>query len=99
MNFSFHPAARAELIESVAYYQQVRQGLGLEFSREIIRTINRVIMNPFAWSSLSENTRRCLVTRFPFGVIYRVFENKILIVAVTQLNRRPGYWEERVNDI
>jgi len=46
---------------------------------------------PEAWSKMSENTRRCLVNRFPYGVIYSTNEEEIIILAVMQLNREPGY--------
>jgi len=45
---------------------------------------------------MSENTRGCLVNRFPYGVIYHVSKEEIIIVAVMQLNRDPGYWKKRI---
>ncbi|MBV9216543.1 MAG: type II toxin-antitoxin system RelE/ParE family toxin [Acidobacteria bacterium] len=95
MNFTFHPEAREEFIEAIAYYESARGGLGLEFSREIHSTINRVVERPLAWALISENTRRCLAKRFPYGVIYEVLEDGILIIGITQLNREPGYWRNR----
>jgi cytochrome P450 len=46
---------------------------------------------------MSENTRRCLTNRFPFGVIYQIVENEVVVLAVMQLNRRPNYWGERAD--
>lgn len=96
MNYSFHTAARLEFLEAIAYYEECRDGLGLEFSREVYSSINRITTFPKAWSELSEDTRRCLTTRFPYGLIYQILDNEILLIAVTQLNREPGYWEDRV---
>lgn len=96
MNYSFHTTARIEFIEAVAYYEECRDGLGLEFSREVYSSINRITTFPKAWSELSEDTRRCLTIRFPYGLIYQILDNEILIIAVTQLNREPGYWESRL---
>ena len=91
MNYSFHTAARLEFLEAIIYYEDCRTGLGLEFSREVYSSINRIIHFPNAWSELSEDTRRCLTTRFPYGLIYQIIDEYILIIAVTQLNREPGY--------
>jgi hypothetical protein len=44
---------------------------------------------------MSKNTRRCLVNRFPFGVIYQVKSSFVSIIAVADLRRRPDYWIER----
>jgi hypothetical protein len=96
MKYSIHPAARLELLEAIAYYEECRDGLGLEFSREVYSSIDRVVQFPLAWSEYSEDTRRCLTKRFPYGLIYQIIGEEILIIAVTQLNREPGYWEGRL---
>lgn len=95
MRYSFHPLAVAELYEAIDYYEELQSGLGLEFAKEIFSSIHRVIEFPSAWSSLSQNTRRCLVNRFPYGIIYQILDNEILIIAVMQLNRKPSYREGR----
>lgn len=95
MKYSFHPGAKEELFEAINYFEKCRSELGLEFVKEIFSTIQRIIHFPSAWSKFSENTRRCLTNRFPFGVIYQIIENKIIIIAVMQLNRKPNYWKKR----
>lgn len=96
MKFYFHPEAEAEFDISVEYYEQCQSGLGLEFAEEVYAAIGRIIQYPAAWSTLSKNSRRCLVNRFPCGVIYQVKSNTIRIIAVAHLNRRPGYWKKRL---
>ena len=96
MNYSFHPEAKEEFLEEINYFERCRVGLGLEFSKEIFSTIQRIIHFPSAWSKFSKNTRRCLTNRFPFGVIYQIVEEEIVIIAVMQLNREPHYWEKRL---
>lgn len=95
MNYSFHPAAEKEFIEAVDYYEECQNGLGMEFSREIYRTIQNILLYPKAWAPLSKNTRRCLANRFPYGIIYQAIDREIFIIAVMQLNREPGYWKSR----
>ena len=96
MNYSFHPFAKVELNEATDYYEECRLGLGSEFLREIYSAIQRIVLFPKAWSRVSENTRRCLVNRFPYGVVYQILEYEILIVAVTQLNRKPQDFRNRL---
>jgi hypothetical protein len=96
MKFYFHPDAEAEFDRTVEYYEQFQQGLGLEFAEEVYATVTRIIQYPDAWSSLSKNSRRCLVSRFPYGVIYQIKSRSLRIIAVAHLNRRPGYWKERL---
>lgn len=96
MNFEFHPEARLEFIDAVAYYETSSEGVGLRFTREIYATVNRAIANPNSWPSITENTRRCLARRFPYSVVYEVRENDILIIAVAHQSRKPGYWKDRL---
>ena len=96
MKFYFHPDAKEELDGAVAYYEQCQPGLGLEFAEEVYATIARIIQYPNAWSTLSKNSRRCWVNRFPYGVIYQIESRTFRIIAVAHLHRRPGYWKERI---
>jgi len=95
MKYHFHPEAEAELNEAVDYYDRCQDGLGLEFAKEVYSTIETICRFPAAWTALSENTRRCLTKRFPYGVVYRVKGDEIIIVAIMRLNRKPGYWNKR----
>jgi toxin ParE1/3/4 len=95
MRLSVHEEAEAELDRAVEYYESCRIGLGLEFLEEVYAAIARIIEFPTAWSPISRRTRRCLVSRFPFGIIYEVKSDALRILAVADLRRRPGYWRGR----
>jgi hypothetical protein len=96
MRFQFHPAADEELDLAVEYYERCQSGLGLEFAEEVYATIARIIDYPEVWSPMSKNTRRCLTNRFPYGIIYRMKNNNLQIIAVANLHRKPYYWKERI---
>jgi len=98
MRFYFHPDAETELDRAVGYYESCRPGLGLELAQEVYAAVARIIAFPDAWSAMSENTRRCLVNRFPFAVIYQVRSGYVCVIAVADLRRRPGYWRNRSGD-
>ncbi len=96
MKFFFHPWAHDEFDEAIRYYETCQPGLGLELAEEVYATIQRISDYPEAWPMLSKNTRRCLVNRFPYGVIYQIRSGMLRIIAVANLNRRPGYWHDRL---
>jgi hypothetical protein len=96
MIFSFHPDAELEFKDAIEYYESCQNRLGYEFALEVYETVNRVIANPNAWQLINENMRRTLVNRFPYGIIYAIRNNEILILAVMHLNRKPNYWERRI---
>ena len=72
MKISFLLTAETEFEEAIEYYDEQRTGLGLEFSEEVVRALERINHYPEAWSQLSSRIRRCLVNRFPYSVIYEV---------------------------
>jgi len=96
MRFYFHPEAREKFDGAVDFYEQSQAGLGLEFAEEVYATIARIVQYPDGWSVLSENSRRCLVNRFPYGLLYQTKSHTLRIIAVAHLHRRPGYWKERL---
>lgn len=95
MRFSFHPQADEEFQEAVRYYENCQPGLGIEFAKEVYSTIARIFEFPDAWMVMSKNTRRCLVNRFPYGVIFQIKSRMLRIIAVANLHRRPDYWKNR----
>ncbi|MBI5634999.1 MAG: type II toxin-antitoxin system RelE/ParE family toxin [Nitrospirae bacterium] len=95
MKFYFHPKANVEFDKAVEYYEQQQTGLGLEFAEEVYASIARIVKYPAAWTILSANSRRCLINRFPYGVIYQIKSRSLRIIAVAHLNRRPEYWQHR----
>jgi plasmid stabilization system protein ParE len=95
MTFSFHPEAEEEFLEAINYYEDRERGLGYDFSIEVFATIQNIVIYPTAWPVIEESIRRCLVHRFPYGVLYSIEQEEILILAVMHLRRHPGYWKNR----
>ena len=93
---AYHRLAAAELIESARFYDGRRTGLGDEFLsavdavQELIRTQPQLGRRGLL-GTLSLRTRR-----FPFRVVYELQPDRIWIVSVAHLSRRPGYWARRL---
>lgn len=98
MIFKFLSEAEVELNEAVDYYNEQKAGLGFEFAEEVKNSLKRIVQFPEAWPILSRRARRCRTNRFPYGVIYQIRDDMILIVAVMHLKRDPDYWKPRISD-
>jgi plasmid stabilization system protein ParE len=98
MVVEFLAPAKDELAEAVAYYNAQKQGLGSQFLEEVKHTIERILQYPEAWSPISRRTRRCRTNKFPYGVIYQVKGDLLLIVAVMHLHREPKSWRSRLRE-
>jgi toxin ParE1/3/4 len=99
VNVEFHSEASIELNDAVDYYNQLQPELGRRFADEVRLAVRRIEDHPEAWAFIEEkeNLRRCLTHRFPYGLIYQIQPHRILIIALVNLRRRPGYWRSRVD--
>ena len=95
MDYYFHPEAEAELEAAVRYYESRQFGLGIEFLHEVESAIQNIVSFPDAWPKLDVYVRRCLMSRFPFGIVYTDGQNHIYILAVMNLRQKPNYWKAR----
>jgi len=99
MTYKFLDIAKIELDEAFEYYEIQQVKLGYRFINEVKSSIKRIINFPKAWQQITINTRRCLVKNFPYGVIYQILNDEILIVAIANLHRKPDYWNDRIDII
>lgn len=89
-------AARQELDDAVAWYDEQAPGLGREFLDEIDRAVRRAAAFPMSCPEIEPDMRRCLLARFPYGLIFGVDGQTLVIVAVAHLHREPRYWSDRL---
>ena len=92
----FHPEATAELAAAIEYYEQCAPGLGVDLRKEVELAAQKIQAAPLRWMAYSKNTRRFLIQRFSYLVIFFEFNDRIFIVAVAHGKRRPGYWHDRL---
>lgn len=95
MKIRFLEAAQRELDEAVEYYNAEAPELGQAFLLETLTVLEHIKQFPYAWHPLSPNTRRCRLRRFPYGVVYGVGTDEIIVIALAHLHRVPQYWRFR----
>ncbi|MBW7889306.1 MAG: type II toxin-antitoxin system RelE/ParE family toxin [Bacteroidetes bacterium] len=92
---SYNDLADEELSETVDYYERQKQGLGISFLAEVERSAEIIQENPLAFPKIYRETRRKILQRFPYSIMYYVLPDKIRILAVVNHKRNPFYWRER----
>jgi plasmid stabilization system protein ParE len=95
MRFRWHGEARAEADAAAVFYKEKQPGLTVRFLDSLEDALRRIERHPLAYRQVENDVRKCRVTHFPYGVIYRVRSEYIEILAVMHLRRAPGYWKER----
>jgi toxin ParE1/3/4 len=95
MRYEFHPEALEEFEEAARYYLRRQPGLELRFIASIREVVDRILEEPGRWRAFDEDVRRCFARVFPFGILYTIERDYVLIVAVAHCSRKPGYWKNR----
>jgi plasmid stabilization system protein ParE len=67
-----------------------------EFHGTVSDAIRNIVRAPQRWPKYLHGTRRLVLHRFPFSIIYLDDPDALSIVAVAHSKRKPGYWEQRL---
>ncbi len=100
MRVVLHAGAVADLTAAGDWYESQVPGLGLDLADEVQRALDVIAESPSTWPlwpGIPEtlNVRRFLLTGFPFAIAYALEADRVVILAVAHLRRRPGYWLDR----
>jgi plasmid stabilization system protein ParE len=96
MKCAFHPDARLEYRAAAEFYEARQVGLGAAFTKEIETAIEHILEAPERFRFIEQDVRRCLARTFPYGVLYTVERDLVLILAIAHGSREPGYWQDRL---
>jgi len=66
------------------------------FLTEIGASLAQIASHPQLYPVYTKNTRRRVLTGFPYSVIFQLKDDAILVVAVVHAKRRAGYWRGRI---
>ncbi len=91
----FHPEAEAEFVAAARHYEGQAENLGTDFIAAVERSYQRLNTFPESGHPFGRRLRRILVPGFPYGLLYHADPDRIFIVAVAHVRRRPGYWRHR----
>ena len=92
----FFEEAGDEIEEQRRWYRKRSHVAEASFLRELDHAIEIVLEAPDRWPFHVDGTRRYVFPTFPFSLIYFVEGDVVVVVAVANENRRPGYWRERL---
>lgn len=92
----FHEEASAEYEEAFDWYFTRSQLSAAKFANELGQAIGMIAEVPQRWPASLYGTRKFLLHRFPFAVVYREISSAIQVLAVAHCHRRPGYWRTRI---
>ncbi len=92
------PEAERELEDAFRWYERQRKGLGLEFLLAFDAVVENLRRLPEGHELVALRTRKVLLRRFPYLVLYAVEADRILVTAVFHGRRDPRRRSDRVRE-
>jgi plasmid stabilization system protein ParE len=86
-------------MRAIKWHSAQRPGLGDEFVLAVEEAVQRARRVPEAGSPHLYGTRRMLVERFHYDLVYVLRGELVLIISVAHQRRKPGYWRKRLKDV
>ena len=96
VRIEFGEAALDEILAAERWYAERNGFASRAFESTIDAALIFIAAFPLGSPQYLGNTRRRVLRRFPFALIYTLTEDAALIVALAHSRRRPGYWRKRL---
>jgi plasmid stabilization system protein ParE len=85
--------AEVELAGAVDWYESQRLGLGAHFLAEFDFALARLMANPFQYQIVDDDIRRAPIHGFPYGILYAVTDDELLVLNCFHGHRDPRRWQ------
>ena len=92
----FTPEALREIDDAFEWYLERSLQAADAFVREVDNAVALIASSPTVWPRFEAGTRRYVLRKFPYNIIYRETPVGIEVVAVAHHKRRPRYWIGRL---
>ena len=92
----FRPVASRDVIDAVDWYETQLVGPGTRFFEDFDQVLSRIEASRGQFPNVYRDTHRALLSRFPYGVFSKIYEDRSLVVAVADLRREASRWQRRI---
>ncbi|MEM9446744.1 MAG: type II toxin-antitoxin system RelE/ParE family toxin [Verrucomicrobiota bacterium] len=96
MIFQFLSEARLELVDATSKYSEQSSNTADKFLNEFEFYLQKLISNPYRRSEDNVGARRQNLKKYPYSIIYMIYQEKIIILAIAPHRKKPYYWKDRL---
>lgn len=93
------PEAENDLKEAFSWYEDKRKGLGYDFLLQVDAGLRFIERNPEISPPEYKGTRKHLIKRFPYKMIYLVEKERIIVLAVIHGKRNPNLTKQIIENV
>jgi plasmid stabilization system protein ParE len=90
----FRPQAEDDALEVHEWYESRLTGLGREFGQALDALVARIADNPLLYQRVHSETRRAVLSRFPYAVYFRTTEEQVVVLAIHG-RQHQSRWQQR----
>jgi plasmid stabilization system protein ParE len=94
--YRLHPEAWIEFEAADDWYFSRSFDASVAFLSDVFGALENISEAPSRWPKYLHGTRRFVLHRFPFSIVYLDDPDLVTIIAVAHGKRKPGYWKERL---
>ena len=94
--YRLDPRAWQEIEAAEESYRQRSVDASAEYLVAVSEALEKISRTPRRWPKYLHGTRRFLLHRFPFFIVYIEEPEVVSVVAVAHSKRTPGYWKQRL---
>ncbi len=84
------PEAEQDILGARDWYDRQREGLGDDFTEQMVIAFERLSEMPEMFSVIWEDVRTCRPKRFPYVIYYRILTDRIEVFAALHGSRHPS---------
>ncbi len=95
MNIRFLEGASSDIDDAFLWYEDQVVGLGYAFLSAVTDSVSLIEAHPDGFPVVRGLFRRCLLSRFPYSIIYSIYNGELIVTAVAHMRRAPAYWQEK----
>ena len=66
------------------------------FLAEVDASLAQIVSHPPLHPRYTKNTRRCILEKFKYSVVFQEKDDIVLVIALAHAKRRFGYWQGRI---
>lgn len=89
MNLVYTDLAEADLKNALAWYEEKRKGLGLEFLNCVEAALQNIVVMPEMYQQRYGEIHGCPIRRFPFSIFYTISSSEIIVHSFFDDRQNP----------